>query len=194
MCGRRPWLQFWCCPTSWSCSRNAAPVGSPCQVRAQGPVVFWCLPWVCLEPGGVEEAEGHILWARSCLCGHHLRGWVLCITRTSCLLLGWGSVLGGRGQIHTYNLLCQRDTAPANITCQRNSSFSTLLGYVINSSLNDLKCEIYQPSVIFSVIYSIWWNPPSFGVEIKLVEFTFHSFFLLYSPGACLVFVFWMCI
>lgn len=95
---------------------------------------------------------------------------------------------------YTYNLLCQRDTAPANITCQRNSSFSTFLGCVINSSLNDLKCEIYQPSVIFSVIYSIWCDPPNFGVEIKLVEFTFHSFFLLYSPGTCLVFVFWMCI
>lgn len=102
---------------------------------------------------------------------------------------------GGRqGANHTYDLLCQRDTAPANITCQRNSSFSTFLGCVINSSLNDLKCEIYQPSVIFSVIYSIWCNPPNFGVEIKLVEFTFHSYFLLYSPGACLVFVFSMCI
>lgn len=135
-----------------------------------------------------------IPWARSCLCVHHLWGRVLCITTPSCLLLGWGLVVGGRGQIHTYNPLYQRDTAPANITCQRNSSFSALLGCVINSSLNGLKCEIYQPSVIFSVIYSIWCDPPNFGVEIKLVEFTFHFFLLLCSPGACLVFVFQMCI
>lgn len=106
------------------------------------------------------------------------------------ILFAPGVGIGGGWQIHTYDLLCQRDTAPANITCQGNSSFSTLLGCVINSSLNDLKCEICQPSVIFSVIYSIWCNPPDFGVEIKLVEFTFHSYFLLYSPGACLVFVF----
>lgn len=106
------------------------------------------------------------------------------------ILFAPGAGIGGRGQIHTYHLLCQRDTAPADITCQRSSSFSALLGCVIHSSLNDLKCEIYQPSVFFSVIYSIWCDPPNFGVEIKLVEFTFHSFFLLYSPGSCLVFVF----
>lgn len=103
----------------------------------------------------------------------------------------WWWVAGGKS---TPTTLYQRDTAPANITCQRNSSFSALLGCVINSSLNGLKCEIYQPSVIFSVIYSIWCDPPNFGVEIKLVEFTFHSFLLLCSPGACLVFVFRMCI
>lgn len=107
---------------------------------------------------------------------------------TSCLLLGWGSV-GGRGQILHLQPALSKGHCPSQYHLSEEFLIQYFLG-LCNSSLNDLKCEIYQPSVIFSVIYSIWCDPPNFGVEIKLVEFTFHSFFLLYSPGTCLVFVF----
>lgn len=86
---------------------------------------------------------------------------------------------------YTYNLLCQRDTAPANITCQRNSSFSTFLGCVINSSVRSTNPVWSSPLFIpFGATHPILVLKLNWLNSLFIPSFCF----ILQAPAWCLCF------